>query len=137
MTEQEIQVLEGTLRLRLDDGRELSALVFGAEHAARVLERWAAGDCGEDYQAASGGHYPCAGRAGHPGRCGHRAKDTERTEHGDAPAPEPGERPSSLGATPILPGSASPKRGSSVPLAASEGSDLLSSDGEQESEVKP
>lgn len=65
-------ILEGNLTLKLDDGRELSALVFGAEHAKRTLERWADGDCESDYQAAHGGFLPCARPAGHEGRCSHR-----------------------------------------------------------------
>ena len=63
---------EGTLHMTLDDGRELSTLVFGLEHAKRVLARWADGDCGDDYQTAAGDFRPCAREAGHTGYCSHR-----------------------------------------------------------------
>lgn len=72
-------ILEGTLTLKLDDGRELSELVFGEDHARRVLECWAAGECPGRYQAASGDHHDCTGDLGHAGSCGHDAwrRDTE------------------------------------------------------------
>lgn len=65
-------IIEGTLTLRLDDGRTLTASVFGAEDAQRVIESWANGDCSDTYQAAHGGFLPCARPAGHTGYCGHR-----------------------------------------------------------------
>ena len=61
--------LEGTLTLKLDDGRVLSELVFGAEDAARVIEAWGHGECPNIVQMASGGHRHCDKEAGHEGRC--------------------------------------------------------------------
>ena len=64
--------IEGLLTLRLEDGREFKTWIVSAEHAGRVVERWQAGECGDDYQAASGGFHPCARPAGHSGHCSHR-----------------------------------------------------------------
>lgn len=60
---------EGTLTLRLDDGRTLAALVCSAAHARRCIERWADGACAENVQMASGSYRACDLDAGHKGAC--------------------------------------------------------------------
>ena len=72
MNLQYMAVFEGTMTIKLDDGRELSALVFSSEHARQCIERWAANECAENYQSACGDWNPCARPAGHAGKCSHR-----------------------------------------------------------------
>lgn len=65
-------IIDGELIFRSSDGREFKALVFGYQHARRVVDAWSHDDCPETYQAASGEMLPCVKEAGHEGRCGHR-----------------------------------------------------------------
>lgn len=62
-------ILEGSLIVKLDDGRMLTTYVVSAEHAARVMARWEAGECGDDAQCAHGGYRQCDLEAGHEGGC--------------------------------------------------------------------
>lgn len=64
--------MEGTLTIKLDDGRELSELFFGVQHALRIVEAWGAGECPGLYQAASGEMCQCARPMGHAGYHAHR-----------------------------------------------------------------
>ena len=84
-------ILEGTLILKLDDGRTLSALVFGEAHAVRTLERWGRDECSENYQAASGDFIQCVRAAGHNGPCGHREIEPCRARVGSIPCPNDSE----------------------------------------------